>query len=110
MRRLRTPLALGLPASALLAVSPAGAGSSAGHIYRFRVIAATHSSSSQKNEAPIYTGSSSASWHLPAATSRAPNAISITIAPGFVTGIGYVNIKGVFNAQATTNRTTGTVS
>jgi hypothetical protein len=91
-------------ASALLAVAPAGAGSSAGKQYRYRVIAATHSSSSKKSDLPFYTGSSTATWQLAPATQRAPNVIGVTLAgnPYPITqGLGTVNVSGVYTLDAT---------
>ncbi len=101
-------LAFALLAAILLSVAPAGAVRSAGaKSYKFRVVAVTHSSSSKKNEAPIYVGSSTATWHLARATSKAPNRITVNIGPGFSGGLGYINATGTFTAQATTNRTNG---
>jgi hypothetical protein len=92
-------------ASALLAVAPAGAGSSAApKHYRYRVIAATHNSSSQKNDPPFYTGSSTTAWHLAPATRKAPNVVGLTLAgrPYPITqGLGTVNVSGVYTIDAT---------
>jgi hypothetical protein len=101
-------LAFALLAAILLSVAPAGAVRSAGaKSYKFRVVAVTHSSSSKKNEPPFYVGSSTATWHLARATSKAPNRITVNIGPGFSGGLGYINATGTFTAQATTNRTNG---
>ena len=83
-----------------LALVPAASGSQAAKTYRFRVVSVTHHSSSQKTEsAPYYTGSSTSTWHLVAATRKAPNRISVTTG-GFYSGGGMINVKGTFTAAA----------
>ena len=95
-------------AAVLLAVAPAGAVTSAPRgMYNFRVVAVTHSSSSRKDDLPFYTGSSTSAWHLAPATRKAPNRISISFSPSLSMGLGYVNAKGVFTAEATSNRPNG---
>jgi hypothetical protein len=95
---------VGLLACALLAVSPAAAGGSAStKTYRFRVVAVTHASSSRKERAPQYTGSSSSSWQLAPAAKRASNTITVTIGPGSARGLGRINVRGTFTAQATSS-------
>jgi hypothetical protein len=102
---------VGLLACALLAVSPAGAGDSAAtKTYRFRVVAVTHVSSSRKEDSPQYTGSSSSSWQLAPAAKRASNTITVTVGPGFARGLGRINVRGTFTAQAASNRPGGTCS
>ena len=94
-------LASAFLAFTLLAVAPAGAGTSAAaKVYRYRVIVATHSSSSHKTDAPFYTGTSTAAWHLAPATRRAPNVIGLTLGP-VITGLGTVNVTGVYTIDAT---------
>jgi hypothetical protein len=98
-------LAFACLASALLAIAPAGAGSSTtAKQYRYRVIAATHSSSSKKTDLPFYTGSSTTTWHLAPATKRAPNVISLVLSAGpygITQGLGTLNISGVYTLDAT---------
>ena len=85
-----------------LALVPAAGGTQTAKTYRFRVVSVVHHSSSQKSDAPTYTGTSTSNWHLVAATRRAPNRISVTTG-GFYTGGGTVNVRGTFTARATTN-------
>jgi hypothetical protein len=61
-------------------------------------------SSERKDDSPIYTGSSSASWHLVPATKAAPNIISVQSSPILILGGGRINVRGVFQAEATSNR------
>src|SRR2546423_400058 len=83
-----------------LALVPAAGGSQTAKTCRFRVVSVTHHSSSQKTEsAPYYTGSSTSTWHLVAATRKAPNRISITTG-SFYSGGGTINVKGTFTATA----------
>lgn len=104
-------LAFSLLAAILLAVAPAGAVRTAGSkTYKFRVVSVTHSSSSKKNEVPIYIGSSSAAWHLARATSKAPNRINVIVGPGYSGGIGTINVTGTYTATATSNRPNGQCS
>lgn len=70
----------------------------------FKVVGATHTSSSRKNDAPLYTGSSTSTWSLAPATKKAPNVIELTSNEFITAGLGQVNIRGVFKANATTNR------
>jgi hypothetical protein len=72
--------------------------------FRFRVVAVQHTSTSQKNESPLYTGRSTSTWRLARATRRAPNVIGVTLLPSLITGLGMVNVAGVYTAEATTNR------
>jgi hypothetical protein len=92
-------------AFALLAVAPAGAGTAAKtKAYRYRVILATHTSSSHKSDPPFYEGTSTSAWHLAPATKRAPNVIGLTFGtrPFPITqGLGTVNIAGVYTYDAT---------
>ena len=96
---LRRSLVLLSALVALLVLSPTNAvGSAAAKTYRFRVIAVTHTSSSQKSDPPFYTGSSTSTWHL----SRV-RTISVTVVGGFITGGGYLNVRGLYTAEASTN-------
>lgn len=76
----------------------------------FRVVGATHSSSSRKNTPPEYVGSSTSTWSLAPATSKAPNVIELTSNAFITAGLGQVNVRGVFKANAATNRTGGRCS
>lgn len=76
----------------------------------YRVISVSHTSSSQKNDPPFYTGSSTARWSLARPTSSAPNLIPVTINGPIALGLGRINVRGVFTAQATTNRPEGRCS
>lgn len=73
----------------------------------YRVVSATHSSSSLKKDPPFYNGSSSATWSLARPTSKAPNRFDVTMNGPLVYGLGTVNVRGVFTAQARTNRQGG---
>jgi hypothetical protein len=75
--------------------------------FRFRVVALQHTSTSQKNESPLYTGRSTSTWRLARATRRAPNVIGVTLLPSLITGLGTINVTGVFTAEATSNRPNG---
>jgi hypothetical protein len=91
-----------------LAVAPVasarvGAGSPTSFQFRYRVVAATHTSSSERNEPGIYVGKSTASWRLAPATKRAPNVVSGMVTPSFVTGVGVVNIRGLYTFDAMKN-------
>ena len=68
----------------------------------FKVTSATHSSSAAKTELP-YQGSSSASWRLAKPTKQASNRFQVSIGNGIVWGLGYVNVDGVFAAQASSD-------
>lgn len=92
--------------AALTAAAPAAAAYQAS----FRVVSATHTSSSRKNDPPFYFGSSAASWSLAPPTSKAPNRLEVTVNGPLVYGLGTVNVRGVFTAQARTNRTGGKCS
>lgn len=101
-------LAFSLLAAVLLSVAPAGAVRTAGSkTYNFRVVSVIHSSSSKKNEPPTYVGSSTATWHLARATSKAPNRLTVIVGPGYSGGMGYINATGTYTAEASTNRTNG---
>jgi hypothetical protein len=76
----------------------------------YRLVALTHSSSARENDPPTYVGSSSATWSLAPPTKSAPNTLSVTTGPPVTVGLGRVNIRGVFRAQARTNRTRGNCS
>ena len=71
--------------------------------FRYRVVAATHTSSAERNDPGIYVGKSTASWRLAPATRRAPNVVTGVVTPSFVTGSGVVNIKGVYTLEAIRN-------
>ena len=67
----------------------------------FKVTKATHSSSAAKTTtAPQYTGESSSTWSLAKATAKIPNRIGLESGGGQLSGIGGVNVKGVFTASA----------
>lgn len=70
----------------------------------YRVVSVTHSSSSKKNDPPYYFGSSTSKWRLAPPTSKAPNLVPVTIAGPVVSGSGTINIRGVFTAEARSNR------
>ncbi len=82
--------ALALPQSATAASST------------YKVVAATHSSSAAKTELP-YQGTSGASWSLAPKTKAAQNRLQVSIGGGVVWGMGSVNVKGVFDAQASSD-------
>jgi hypothetical protein len=85
----------------LLAVAPPGARTSAAaKQYRYRVVVATHSSSSKKSDLPFYAGTSTSAWHLTPATRRAPNVVALTLGP-ITQGLGTVNVSGVYTLDAT---------
>lgn len=100
----RQVLAAACLAILLLVMSaPAGAGSSAGKSYRYRVILATHSSSSHKSDPPFYEGNSTSAWHLAPATKKAPNVIGVQLVTkpfSFTQGLGTINIAGVYTYDA----------
>ena len=68
----------------------------------FKVVSATHASNAAKTELP-YQGSSSSRWSLARPTKAAPNRFQVSIGPGIVYGLGYVNVNGVFAAQASSD-------
>jgi hypothetical protein len=68
----------------------------------YKVVQATHSSSSSKTDLP-YQGSSSSHWSLAPRTKDANNRFSVAIGRGLVYGAGMVNVKGVFTAQASSD-------
>jgi hypothetical protein len=104
-RRLLVSVALAaVTVSSAAAATDPQSGSRATAQFRFRVVAVQHTSSSQKNEAPLYTGRSTSTWRLARATRRAPNVIGVTLLPSLITGLGTINVAGVFTAEATTNR------
>lgn len=87
-------------ALAALALAPqAGAYTST-----YRVVSVTHSSSSKKNDLPYYSGSSTSRWSLAPATRKAPNLLEVSVIPQFAGGSGTINVRGVFTAQARSNR------
>jgi hypothetical protein len=97
-----------LLALAALAVAPSGTArvrteSQSTFQFRYRVVAATHTSSSERNDPGNYVGKSTASWRLAPATKRAPNVVTGMVTPSFVTGIGVVNIKGLYTLEAIRN-------
>ena len=68
----------------------------------FKVVTATHSSSAAKTDLP-YQGTSSARWSLAKATKDANNRFSVSRGGGLLFGSGMVNVKGVFDAQASSD-------
>jgi hypothetical protein len=70
----------------------------------YRVVSVTHSSSSRKNDPPYYFGTSTARWNLAPPTSKAPNLVPVTIAGPVAYGGGTINVRGVFTAEARSNR------
>jgi hypothetical protein len=70
----------------------------------YRVVSVTHSSSSKKNDPPSYFGSSTSKWTLARPTRKAPNLVSVTIVGPVASGGGTINIRGVFTAEARSNR------
>lgn len=87
-----------LPAAVAAAlILPAAAGAST---TTFKVVKATHSSSSSKSTSD-YTGTSTASWSLAKATSAANNRITVNQIPGQTTGLGQVNVTGSYSIDAT---------
>jgi len=86
------------------ALAPAAAPRSvAGTAVVYRVVAATHVSSSSKMDRPFYTGSATSTWRLAAPTRTASNVVSITVGGSIVLGSGRVNVRGTFAAAATSN-------
>ncbi len=81
---------------AALVAAPAQAGQTT-----FKVVKATHTSSSSKT-ASDYHGTSSATWSLAKGTSMAPNRITISRLPDMITGLGQVNVRGAYAIDATT--------
>jgi hypothetical protein len=70
----------------------------------YRVVAVTHSSSARTNDPPYYTGSSTSTWKLAPPTKKAPNLLEVSVNGPIALGIGTVNVRGVFKAQAKSNR------
>jgi len=68
------------------------------------VAAVTHSSSSRKSDLPYYKGSSTSTWTLAPATAKASNLVGVSVQGPIAYGAGTVNVRGVFRAQATSNR------
>lgn len=68
----------------------------------FKVTSVQHSSSSAKTDAP-YQGSSSAHWSLAKRTKQANNRFSVAQGRGLLYGSGMVNVRGVFQAQASSD-------
>ena len=79
--------------AALIAAAPA-------HAATFKVVAASHSSTSAKST-PDYTGTATAAWKLTRPTAGAPNRLTLQNAGGTPVGLGTVAVKGAFAAQAT---------
>jgi len=93
-----------MPHRSLIAAAALGAtllAAPAASATTYKVVSVKHSSSSQKTDLPFYQGSSSASWSLAKATKDANNKLEVARGGGFVTGGGIVNVRGVFDAQAT---------
>ena len=94
---MRSPL-LALLAVAGLAAVPAAASAKT---TTFKVVKATHTSSAAKTStAPVYTGESSSTWSLARATAQAPNRLSLQSGGGQTSGLGRVNVQGVFSGSA----------
>jgi hypothetical protein len=68
----------------------------------YKVVAATHSSNAAKTELP-YQGTSSAKWSLARPTKAADNRFRVSVGNGVVWGMGMVNVSGVFDAQASSD-------
>lgn len=68
----------------------------------YKVVQASHSSSAAKTDLP-YQGSSSARWSLAPRTKEANNRFSVSRGGGLLFGAGMVNVKGVFDAQASSD-------
>ena len=68
----------------------------------YRVVGATHTSSARKDDPPFYAGSSTASWKLAPPTADASNLVTVTIDGPVPMGLGSVNVRGVFKAEAKT--------
>jgi hypothetical protein len=68
----------------------------------YKVVSATHSSSAAKTDLP-YQGTSSARWSLAPRTQEANNRFSVSRGGGLLFGSGMVNVKGVFDAQASSD-------
>jgi hypothetical protein len=88
-----------LPIAAVVAgalAAPAGASAAT-----FKVVSATHSSSSTKS-VEGYQGTSTASWKLAEATSKAPNRITVNRVGTTLTGIGAMNLRGSYSVDIAT--------
>ena len=68
----------------------------------YRVVQASHSSNAAKTDLP-YQGTSSARWSLAPRTKDANNRFSVTRGGGLLFGAGSVNVRGVFDAQASSD-------
>jgi hypothetical protein len=68
----------------------------------YKVTSVQHSSSSAKTDLP-YQGTSSARWSLAKRTKDADNRFSVSRGGGLLFGSGMVNVKGVFEAQASSD-------
>jgi hypothetical protein len=68
----------------------------------FKVTSVEHSSSAAKTDLP-YRGTSSARWSLAKPTKEANNRLSVARGGGLLFGSGMVNVKGVFQAQASSD-------
>ena len=75
----------------------------------YRVVAATHSSNAAKTELP-YQGSSSAKRSLARPTKAADNRFRVSVGHGVVWGMGMVNVTGAFDAQASSDIDSCTLS
>jgi hypothetical protein len=95
MRHRNLTLAAAAAGSALLIPQTASAA-----IYR--VVQASHSSNAAKTDLP-YQGTSSARWSLAPRTKDANNRFSVSRGGGLLFGAGYVNVKGVFDTQASSD-------
>jgi hypothetical protein len=73
----------------------------AASVATYRVVGAIHTSSARKDDPPFYAGSSTSSWKLAPPSKKAPNLVEVTLTP-IVSGLGTVNVRGVFKAEATT--------
>ena len=68
----------------------------------FTVTTASHSSDAAKTELP-YQGTSSSRWSLAKPTKAADNRFRVSIGNGVVWGLGYINVRGTFAAQASSD-------
>ena len=97
MPRVLPPLILASAlAGSLAAASPAAA-------VTYKVTSVVHSSSSAKTDLPHYQGTSSASWSLAKRTKQEPNRLNVVRGGGLLFGTGLVNVRGTFNASASSD-------
>ena len=68
----------------------------------YKVVQASHTSNAAKTDLP-YQGTSSARWSLAPRTKDANNRFSVSRGGGLLFGAGSVNVKGVFDAQASSD-------